>query len=253
MSNLESVNLKLGRAREHRKAIDKELGDLRKHQAYPVLPEIDPETREQIWRMDGEPPPPPDRIAVLIGDCLYNFRCALDHLAWELSTKPDNRTMFPIFHDPGSFSNSFWRLHHMSTDVLAMLVATQPCYGRNPHRNRMLSALESLTNVDKHRHLHVIAAGTLGAFWAPGSPIHGEVFIYEGPIHDQTILARFPPNDVKVQFVPAVSVAFAEGALPDGGEVLQALMGIDDVTCLVVDSFRQQFFPSAEPFPRPGD
>lgn len=256
MHELASVNLKLARAREHRYSIDAAIGDFRKSQLYPVRAEIDPDSREQVWRMDGEPQPPPERIAVLIGDCLYDFRCALDHLAWELvkvsGGKPDNRVMFPIFTDAGKFSQGFRRIDQMSTDILALIVLTQPCYGWNPHRNRMLAALECLVNIDKHRHLHVISAATDGAFWNPGSPVADTVRIFEGPVHDGTELGRFPPDDVKLQFFPAIGVAFAEDALPSNGSVLQILMGIDDVTCLVVDSFRQRFFPSAESFPRPG-
>ncbi|HEX5479538.1 MAG TPA: hypothetical protein VFY79_07435 [Dehalococcoidia bacterium] len=251
MPRLESVNLKLERAREHRKAIDREISVFRASQLYPVRADIDSQTGEQIWRLDCEPEAPPRRIAQMVGDCLCNFRAALDHLAWELCSVPDRRTMFPIYDDPAKFSNSFSRLHDIGVEALALLVMTQPCFGLNHYRNSMLCALESLVNVDKHRYLHIISAGTLGAFWEPGSPTGAGPVVHEGPIHDKTVLARFTPDDVKTYFAPAISVAFAEGTLRSGGEIVQTLMGIDFTTCFTVDAFRSQFFPDAERFPAP--
>src|SRR5689334_10807043 len=52
---------------------------------------------------------PPRRLGLILGDALYNFRSALDHVAWQLaghgrrSATPSGRTRFPIVNSPAAF------------------------------------------------------------------------------------------------------------------------------------------------------
>ena len=229
MPDLSSVRLKLERAREHQKAVNDDVRRSLETPPYSVRPEIDSESGEQRWRVHGEPRIPDDNIALLAGDCLYDFRCALDHLVWQLGDmsgmqRPD-RTMFPLFDDPDRFLRiGFPRIRELKSEMLARITMSQPCYGWNRYFNTALCTLESLGNIDKHRHLNVLAASLGGALWAPSSPISGgRSFVDGGPVCDGTVIAIFPSDEVKVEFRILFTVAFGESQpMVGGGDVMVA-------------------------------
>ena len=52
----------------------------------------------------------PPGLEVVIGEMVYNFRCSLDHLVWQLvlseGATPDHRNEFPIFNDPSDYETA---------------------------------------------------------------------------------------------------------------------------------------------------
>lgn len=104
---------------------------------------------------------------LLVGDAVHNFRCALDHLAWQLAMKfldggePSGglakRIQFPIVSDstkwPGNLSH--W-LRQEDIDSLALFQPMEPYYRQQPGRNHGLEGLAFLSNRDKHRKLHLL-------------------------------------------------------------------------------------------------
>ncbi len=255
MSDLGSVRLKLARARKHQQAVNHHVRRFLETPPYTVRDEIDPKTGEQHWCVNGEPRVPDDSISVLAGDCLYDFRCTLDHLAYQLGVlsgmKRPDRIMFPLFDSADNFLiNGFWRVNELRPEIIARIVMSQPCYGWNSHFNLALCALESLSNIDKHRHLNVLAASLGGMMWHPGSPVNGgRGFIYEGPVENGTVVASFPPEEVKVQFSVIYSIAFGESRpMPGGGDVSRVLLSIDSAVWHVLEDFRTRFFPGEPPF-----
>lgn len=255
MSDLTGIRLKLRRAREHRKAVNDHVRGFLKTPAYAVQDEIDPQTGQQHWRVKGNPRTPDSQIALLAGDCLYDFRCVLDHLAWQLGDmsgmKRPDRTLFPLFDDGADFiRHGFWRIEELCPEMVAAIARAQPCYGWNRYFNASLAALEVLVNIDKHRHLNVLAASLAGHGYSPGSPIGGgPSFVHEGPVYDGTIIATFPPEEVKVQFSIWGAVAFESiDPLDAGGDVERTLLGIDSAVWHVLEDFRREFFPTEEAF-----
>src|SRR5688500_13543343 len=85
---------KLDRAREHIRAFQQEAGAWIETNPYDVVEEPDPEPplqqltnspghrRIRVGRIDAVL----TRLALIIGDCLFNARAALDHLALSLAT-----------------------------------------------------------------------------------------------------------------------------------------------------------------------
>jgi hypothetical protein len=84
MVDLSGVWAKVGRAEELLQTIDHEVGVFLNQYRNPVIVQRDPDQLVDrfIWNI---PDPPPDHIALLIGDVLHNLRSSLDHIVWALS------------------------------------------------------------------------------------------------------------------------------------------------------------------------
>lgn len=107
---------------------------------------------------------PPIELPLLFGDFVHNLRCALDHLARELliegGGKPKDGTggtMFPIHKQPvASFGIKADGNGAPKPDDLARLESIQPYKSSNP-LNHPLYQISELDNIDKHRHINVVA------------------------------------------------------------------------------------------------
>ena len=97
----ESAKLKLERAREHVRNLDVLFAAFM--DARPHLPVVKRKRDDRgIWQMklgiESRISPPPE-IALVLGDAVHNFRCALDHLTWDLigldGGTQDRYTAFP--------------------------------------------------------------------------------------------------------------------------------------------------------------
>ena len=140
---------------EHLNTLEAELNSLVCRKRYTISNYVNLETRQQIWELVNEPPVIPDTIPLLLGDCLYNFRAALDHLVWQLvileGNTPCKKNEFPIFDNPAQYKvGKKPRLQGLSADAIVIIDGLQP----HNAGNEALSMLYELNNTDKHRHLH---------------------------------------------------------------------------------------------------
>jgi hypothetical protein len=246
---LESARLKIARAREHIEASDRKAQQFRRSNPYSIVRELDTQTGEQIWRATGQAAVPPV-FSIIIGDALHNLRAALDHLAWQLvltnGQQPTTRTAFPIYDDSLRFDREgTTKLRGMSPAAVAAIKALQPCYGTNASPNRMLSALEHLDKVDKHRHLNLILVEAIGGIFTPGLPstVH-PTFIHLGRVEHGTVLARLRGEQVNVDVRPAIDIAFDERwpTWPDDAMVDNLLHGVADAVERIIADFQRDFF-----------
>lgn len=255
MPDLDGVRLKLARAREHRERVDRLIGDFRKTPSYAVRSEIDSHTGQQRWLADGIVAVPDPQIAIIAGDCLYDFRCTLDHIAWQLGKRSEakrlDQVMFPLHESADRFlEQGFRRIRELKPEMIAAIVRAQPCYGWNRYFNASLCALEYLTSIDKHRHLNIVAASAGGGLWDPPSAGPEGHVVYEGPVEHGTVLAVIPPDEVKVNFFPVRDVAFADMRERGGrSSVERLLLGIDSAVWHVLEDIRVECLPGEEPFP----
>ncbi len=98
-------------------------------------------------------PPPLDAWSLLLGDCVHNLRAALDHLAWQLDSKPDSGTAFPIrLSPPNQWPPAC--VARMNPEAQLLIDAVQPHWeelaGRYPVRHP-LATLHALDIDDKHK------------------------------------------------------------------------------------------------------
>src|SRR5215469_3237540 len=153
-----SARFKLVRAEEH---LDSVLHILRGF-AYGdchIFGEKDAERNLVIFRVSL--PKPPDILACVIGDFLFNVRCALDHIIYSLvlSNAPNelrDSTAFPICSTADNFAaaRKRHRLDGVPEKAVALIERLQPYHAGN----EPLAMLDELHNIDKHKSLHLTTA-----------------------------------------------------------------------------------------------
>lgn len=246
---LEGVWLKVARAQEHLEAYEDAVKAFIAERPFDFSPECDLTTREKVWRIRGNPLPPPIRISGIVGDVIQNLRSAFDHLAWQMVLKangtPSNRTSFPLELTSEAFKNrANTKLRGMTPQMKDAVRDLQPCFETHPYRRKMLAWLEELNNLDKHRHLHLAVASTEGGMWSYGLPMDSanETFIYRGPIEEDTVIARVHEKHMNVDFGFFGELAFQSGHMAWGEGVFSTLIGFRELTRRVVEEFTGKFF-----------
>ena len=170
------------------------------------------------------------RWGLVAGDCLNNFRSALDHAVYGLAVAKTGRNppayetfmAFPICDSPNSFDGSLnrQRLGELRKDgeVLAIVKSLQPYERLNPPHIPALSLLRDLNDGDKHRIVHM---GMVMPRELPlrfhgiprGAVIITVDIVADGPLEDGTEMLRLtldrPASNVQVEggfeVFPAIS------------------------------------------------
>lgn len=183
---------------------------------------------------------PIEPFGLLIGDCLYSLRSALDNLAFELnggssvSDRLTNESAFPIFGNENRYgepcigkdsfsSNAPKGMRGMCDRAKAVIESLQPYHRGNEYRDDPLWRLNYLCNADKHRMIHPIACAFGGMALFPDKcenfgGMRG-YWSHAGPLDAETVVVRYsaspkiPEREVKVHFEPLIGVGFAEGPL----------------------------------------
>ena len=147
-----------------------------------------------ILRIKLEPPP---RVALVLGDFLYNARATLDHLVYYLSVTKTNdpaivRTSeFPIFKDYKLYEGGLWKIRAVDPKAQKIIENLQPYHCGKGYNFDPLWKLNELCNIDKHRRLHVIQPPIGdGTIWCPGATITRTETFFNGPLVDGTVIAR---------------------------------------------------------------
>jgi hypothetical protein len=155
---LAGCRLKLVRAQKHFNDISEVLRRL-EHGECELIPEKDEKAKIGMLRIRLSPKPPDD-LSVMVGDCLFNARSALDHLIWQLvlanGKMPDEWLYFPISKTAKAFTEAVGkhgRLDGVSAKAIAVIETLQPYHGQDEHP---LALLSKLHNVDKHQKLNLI-------------------------------------------------------------------------------------------------
>ncbi len=132
------------------------------------------------------------------------------------------------------------RLKGVSNEAVAIIDRSQPCNGGNSY----LGTLDSLSNIDKHRHLNVINAAPVGADLVEALRIGPKksvsIWVNKQPLQRDAELLRvtLQEDDVNVKFDMAFGIAFDDsltpleytGPLLDVRVVLQTIgRAVDDV------------------------
>jgi hypothetical protein len=158
---MESANLKLVRAQEHILAIRNINEDYTEREPNVIIKH--PDGSNELKFIES----PPDAISVLAGECIYQIRSALDHLAFQLvKLNRGGGTLPPDWEEKCAFPlrvklpkktpvfNCFeGTLPGITVQAFTFIESVQP-YNRG-EVNAYLGRLAILSNIDKHRHLHV--------------------------------------------------------------------------------------------------
>lgn len=99
------------------------------------------------------------QIALIAGDFICCLRSALDHLAWQLAATnapdPPKRICFPIYGENTldtqyAFAKS---THGIPEEAIVTIRSLQPYHSGDAYRRKYLWILNTLWNIDKHRHI----------------------------------------------------------------------------------------------------
>jgi hypothetical protein len=228
---LEGFEAKLGRADEHLRDLDDSVDRFIQSKPYRAVREPDPKGRDYILTGHIEKPLNVIEWSLLFGDCLFNLRSALDHLAWKLSgPNPPDKTEFPIFYESEDFERTtkgggLYKIRGIKNgDARTIIESAQPCYRSHP-KATALWALQALNIRDKHRFLNVSAAVVQGlaAYGDPPDWWHDLIDgLIEGPFEDDAEICRFPlppgspEPQVGVDFTITYGVALTESGPGNG-------------------------------------
>lgn len=159
--------LKLGRAEEHAKILYAELKAWVDSDPYVIGKKVNADgSRHSLFIEDIKTLPNLDRWSGIVGDCIHNLRCALDHFVYgaaihEYGVDPpaDKRTLqFPITDTPADFIKSAWRIKSLGVAVRAEIERLQPYNRRHISLPPLLALLRDLDDSDKHRLLNVVVS-----------------------------------------------------------------------------------------------
>lgn len=249
---------KIERARKHLDDLNIALDEWLKDHLHPTRLDPDPDDPTHFFVKSGIDPIPVDPFSLMLGDVVQNLRNGLDHLVFALAkvyTCPlpeevARKTQFPIIGDetskgvPGFGSDMFrdnavQMLQAINPKAKAAIERLQPYQcGRN-FRSHPLWQLNELSNIDKHRMLHVTAWNFAGlgfpaeVFVPPKQRREGgkfEVFGL-GAVEGETVFARIPrgvlvpDHEMHMNIIPTFQVAFKDGPLV-GEKVTQILSGV---------------------------
>jgi hypothetical protein len=188
---LSSCRAKIARADQHLDALYRETDGWGDGDPFSVTRESQADGRVHVFRIRYKVQPDVWRWAVLLGDALYNLRCALDHIVYALAINqtgkdpPDDDAglAFPICNEPDFFNKSRWRIASLNEVTQAAIEKAQPYNRLKPGQwFAPLWWLSQLNDIDKHRSsfLAVVAAhpddiaideehlGTVRADWNTG-------------------------------------------------------------------------------------
>lgn len=159
----------------------------------------------------------PERWSVLLADTVANLRAALDHAFWHAavmhSGQPSrpSRVMFPICSTVEAFRRSASELKQLvDPQVWDVVTTLQPLNGGDLAHTDPLEILRWLSNVDKHRSVHVVGSTFVDLGPAlMGSVVPLEVIEHwakDGQVEDGDVVARLkvrrPRSGQEVDLVP---------------------------------------------------
>lgn len=169
---LEGVDLKLNRAANRFETLVEATAEfLTDENSHALAMENHPKSRGFLVKIEKVERPPP-RLSLLVGECVQQYRSALDHLAFQLliantrgrlPVKLAKRSEFPIFNNGSQFrghrnrkgklsSGSGWaKIEGIPPEAQAIIEALQPYHRRKNPRSRALLQLQELSNIGYER------------------------------------------------------------------------------------------------------
>jgi len=171
--SLEDPRLKFDHGTAHLTTLRSMVADYLRSNPYRITSSADVSPGEHILWLEVVQPPPPE-ISLTLGDCLHDFRSALDHLMWQLvlatGGQPTASTQFPIFWSRRLFSSRAQKMTRALTNPAALnFVEAQQPFATTLDKVDPLWYLHELSNRDKHQLLQVTALYIdyfpLGTYW----------------------------------------------------------------------------------------
>jgi hypothetical protein len=171
--SLDSSWAKLRRAERHYTQLREQIEIFEATHDYGIAVDVDAISGKYVFHVHGLKPQDPE-WSLIVGDCVHNARCSLDHLVAQLvsiKTGIESRELpdvaFPIYSESGAYKGALAnQLKDVLTGYQARITELQPFnswdpsiwgadIGKTPSPLAMaLGQLSDLDNIDKHRSIH---------------------------------------------------------------------------------------------------
>ena len=197
--------------------------------------------------------PPSKEWSPVIGDCVQNFRSALDHMVWQLapgSARLASPTSldFPIFSEATKYrAGAPSRIASLPSAAQRIIESVQPFYKGAEYAQDPLWQLHALSNIDKHRRLHVgdvsleavtfdVRGSRLETLWRAAPPaVRAREGMVMARIAEAEIRRFGEPSTVQVQPRAVLTIAFEDSEEVTGEGVIGTLRSIRDLVSEVLD------------------
>lgn len=112
----------------------------------------------------------PPRMALLVGEFLYELRAALDNCLYEVAVLHSGHNpppghgvlQFPIYDDRANWDRNLYRLKYLSDEHRELLERIQPYHVEEQYKRlNCLAMLNDLARIDRHRTLHLVGAAVV--------------------------------------------------------------------------------------------
>jgi hypothetical protein len=225
-----------------------------------LAPDID--RRGRLVARVREVRDPGERLSLLIGECAYSLRSALDHLSYQLalvnvgqplSDRAARASAFPIYGSGPKYKrHAAAKVFAMSRGAQTEIERLQPYHRRKNPDAVALLVLDELCNVDKHRMLHPTGAMLVGSqFQLQGTGFFElrSIEVFPRILKSGAMLARFTgrfEDDVTITSHMRHDVVFGRDcAAPSARQesVLGALVAIRDFVAMQVMPRLASHFP----------
>lgn len=162
-SPFEGCWLRIDRAEAHRKASSKIWNDFIEQNPFDFMVDHEGEGHF-VMRVVQEVPTPPE-LAILMGEWLYNLRCALDYTMYAAAvvvTEQDpppgaGQLQFPICFQESQFRDNQYRMKSLADHHSGFIESMQP-YRHDEPDTSALGWLNKLARIDRHRRLTIVTA-----------------------------------------------------------------------------------------------
>jgi hypothetical protein len=198
----------------------------------------------------------PDEAGTVVGDIAHNIRSSLDALVWELArlqtATPGRTTQFPIFTRATDFRTTGRRrmIADLASEHADFIERLQPYHAEDVYADPLF-ILNRLSNVDKHRHIHLAETALTGASlritgFQGGIGLGGMTLSF-GSIRDGAELARIDVHSDATGDTPSMNVEIQGAfdlAVDDEGSQLSVAAGLEyarEFTGDIVDWFSPVF------------
>jgi hypothetical protein len=258
LTALEATELKLKRAADCLKDIDKYIVAYARKVLHEVVPNAEGEDTVHVSEF------PPSEIGVLAGEVLYQVRSSLDYLAFDLvKLNPRNITLrkdweehccFPLRVETPNEApvyNCFKSvLPGISKPAFAFIEGLQP-YNRRDNGGlyracNILWLLAELSNIDKHRHLNVTPIN-IGHIEMTTTKVGQTHFAYRAIRSGAKLESALSPeqmaNAVQVERTFSTYITFDESVLGMGMDQLAVQLVLqlclDTLNGIIIPAFRE--------------
>jgi hypothetical protein len=204
-------------------------------------------------RLQSFSDPPRTEWGLLIGDGVQNFRAALDYMVWILASKQQRADTpqsleFPIFNDAANYAKGAPpRIGSLPAAAQKVIGSVQPFQQGAESAKSPLWQLHRLSNLDKHRRLHVgqvsLEAVTIDfkgtrvpTAWRAAPPAQrAQKRMLLAQIQEAELRRHGPVGTVQFQPSAFLTIAFEDSEEVTGEGVLGTLRRIRDTVAEVLD------------------